>query len=157
MSKNKNIFYNDYIEIIGSIRKTSHMVLVDPEFIPILKNYQWRINSKGYAVTGGQDLMHHFIIGFPLNKNEGDHKNRNRLDNQKDNLRIVTKRINVHNSGKSKNNTTGYKGVTYVKKSGKYMSRIAAYGIREYLGSFNTAEEANEVYKKAELKRQEIV
>ena len=44
-----------------------------------------------------------------------DHINRIRNDNRFVNLRAVTRSENQHNSGKRKNNTAGYKGVSYRK------------------------------------------
>ncbi len=42
----------------------------------------------------------------------GDHKDRNSLNNQRENLRIVTKSEDLHNRSIYSNNTTGIKGVS---------------------------------------------
>lgn len=53
---------------------------------------------------------------------------------------------------KQYNNTSGYRGV--YRSGSKYMARVTNKGIRTYLGTFNTAEEANksiEVYNERNI------
>ncbi len=50
--------------------------------------------------------------------------------------------------GFKKSNTTGFPGVSYDKKSGKYKSTIWVNGKSKHLGSFEIAAEAFRVYKK---------
>src|SRR5215831_4114843 len=45
-----------------------------------------------------------------------DHKDRDHLNNQRDNLRIVTKSVNRHNMKTQQNNTSGERGVVKTKK-----------------------------------------
>lgn len=53
---------------------------------------------------------------------------------------------------KSKNNTSGYKGVTPYKLTGKYIAQISKNRKHYHLGLFDTAEEAYKAYCKAAKK-----
>ena len=75
-----------------------------------------------------------------------DHINGDRLDNRINNLRQATKSQNGGNSKISKKNTTGLKGVSIVKKTGKYHSQIMFCGEIIRLGDFETPEEAHAAY-----------
>lgn len=71
----------------------------------------------------GMIYMHRVII--EAKKGESvDHINGNTLDNRKENLRICTAGQNKQNSGKPKNNTSGFKGVFWHKRSKKWEVKI---------------------------------
>jgi hypothetical protein len=79
-----------------------------------------------------------------------DHQDRIRNNNRLDNLRLATASQNSLNRGVRKNNTSGFKGVSYAKQTGKWWARIVVNGSRQSLGLFNSAEEAARAYKAAE-------
>ncbi len=81
-----------------------------------------------------------------------DHINLDRFDNRIENLRLASVAENNRNRPKQSNNTTGYKGVTLHKKTGKFCAKIMANKVRYSLGYYETAEEAAEAYKKAALR-----
>ena len=56
------------------------------------------------------------------------------------------------NRPKQANNRTGYKGVSFNKKHGKYYASIKAGNLKKHLGSFNTPKEAAVAYQKAAKK-----
>jgi len=74
-----------------------------------------------------------------------DHINRNRADNRIENLRVCTASQNLMNRPKQSNNTSGYKGVARVSKSGKWRATLGT----KHLGCFDTPEEAFEAYSAA--------
>lgn len=94
-------------------------------------------------------LYHNTIIPDGL---EVDHEDENKLNNTFKNLRLATNGQNKCNISKRKDNTTGYKGVSFDKYRKKFESRIRFGGKKEFLGRFDTAEDAYEAYKAASVK-----
>lgn len=78
-----------------------------------------------------------------------DHINQDKLDNRRENLRFASKSLNALNSSRSKGNIP-YRGVLFNKQFGKYQARITVDKKTRHLGFFTTAEEASEVYNKAQ-------
>jgi len=87
-------------------------------------------------------------MGLDLS-NEIDHINGDKLDNRRENLRSATRSQNKMNSGKPKNNTSGYKGVCWYKRGNKWRAQIGINGKLKHLGYFEDKEEAAKAYKKA--------
>jgi hypothetical protein len=82
---------------------------------------------------------------------EVDHKDRDRSNNRWLNLRLASPSENKCNIGKLSNNSTGYKGVCFQPRATHrpYTAEIRFKGVRRYLGSFRTAEEAHAAYRRA--------
>ena len=78
-----------------------------------------------------------------------DHINGNKVDNRIENLREATASQSQHNKTTQKNNTTGYKGVSLFKRTGKYRARVKINGKEVNLGYFDTAQEAAEQRREA--------
>lgn len=106
---------------------------------------QVNINRKiGYAHRMIWAMVHgewprHFI----------DHVNGDKADNRLANLRLASKSENVQNTPRRRDNTTGYKGVTFSKQRQKYKAQIWLNGVNNHLGFFTCPKEAHEAYKKA--------
>ena len=83
-----------------------------------------------------------------------DHIDGNPANNLIENLRPVTASQNNLNRGKHKRNTSGYKGVTFVKTNGLYSARIAIQQMRLFLGYFEDPKKAHEAYCEAAKKYQ---
>lgn len=77
-----------------------------------------------------------------------DHKNRIRDDNRFINLRLATEDQNQSNSGKHKNNTSGYKGVFWKKRNKKWYAQIRKDKKDYHLGYFIDPIEAAKTYDK---------
>lgn len=73
-----------------------------------------------------------------------DHEDRIRTNNDISNLRMVT-----HTESQQNKDSKGY---CYHKASGKYQARIMVNGKDEYIGIFDTPEEAREAYLAEKLK-----
>lgn len=99
-------------------------------------------------------LMHRLILSRILerdltSKEEVDHVDGNPLNNRRSNLRLANRVQNAANQPKRRNNSSGFKGVSYHRKANKWVARIQIYGKDKYLGLFATAELAHDAYCKA--------
>lgn len=81
---------------------------------------------------------------FP--SSDTDHVNGIKNDNRFCNLRQATRGENMMNIGIKKHNTSGYKGVTFYKKTGKWKAQIQANKKKISLGYFDDIREAAEAY-----------
>lgn len=87
--------------------------------------------------------LHHLIGGWPISGYIMDHRDRNGLNNQKNNLRICTQLQNRANAAGW--GTTGLKGVSPHKRKGIVVGyRVFVASI--YRGIYKTPEEAAKVY-----------
>jgi hypothetical protein len=76
-----------------------------------------------------------------------DHINMNRSDNRICNLRLATNAENMRNSGICSSNKSGFKGVCFDRRSGKWRSTARHFGKQLRLGVYATPEEASSAYK----------
>jgi hypothetical protein len=82
-----------------------------------------------------------------------DHINGDKADNRLVNLRAATQQQNNRNTGKRKDNASGFKGVCFHLRSKKWMASISIGGSKStYLGLFDTPEEAHAAYCSAAQK-----
>ncbi|ARF11595.1 HNH endonuclease [Klosneuvirus KNV1] len=121
------------------------IVLISPDDYELVNKCTWHKNKGGYA-QGDMDnktiLMHRLIMNFPKGKIV-DHINRNKLDNRKENLRVVDRFINSRNRNVSKSKIhSKYRGVFYHKKNNKYAARIIYNNKRMFIGNFNNEYDA---------------
>ena len=79
---------------------------------------------------------------YPQWPNSVDHINRDGCDNRIVNLREVTAREQSANTGLSKSNTSGVKGVSFLKDKGKWRASMNIDGKKTNLGTFLTMNEA---------------
>lgn len=124
------------------------------DFDSLIRN-SWHVSSNGYARgyvrRDGKKLfvyMHRFILGAPKGMC-ADHRNSNKLDNRRSNLRVTTYNGNSQNQRMKRNNTSGFKGVSFAKNYGKYKAAICIRSKHYNLGLFKTPEEAYAVYCEA--------
>ena len=75
-----------------------------------------------------------------------DHRNTDRADNRFANLREADGSQNMANKVRQANNTTGFKGVSLNKATGKFVASIQRGGAYKYLGLFKTPEQAHAAY-----------
>ena len=76
-----------------------------------------------------------------------DHINGVKSDNRIVNLRQVSRSVNLQNlRGPKKQSSSGFLGVSFFKRTGKYMAQITTNYKKTYLGYFDTPEQASEAY-----------
>lgn len=127
--------------------------IVDDFFYDQLVEMGAWFNMKGYACRNnyqdGENLgaiyMHHIVLpppdGFII-----DHIDRNKLNNQKHNLRVANKHINALNSKIRSDNTSGLRGISFDAARGKWKVQLKLYDNR-IIKRFYTLQEAVEFHK----------
>ena len=96
-------------------------------------------------------LMHRLILGARRGT-VVDHKNRDGLDNRRQNLRACSHSLNLANAIVHRtNNTSGFKGVCRTR-SGRWQATIQYRGRQRRLGTYASREEAAAAYRKAALR-----
>jgi len=152
-------WYSDYTMIIKLTQGLE--TIIDDEDFDRLRHYKYRfdggyavrtlpIKEKGYKTNY---KLHHDIVGKPPKGMHVDHINRNKLDNRKENLRIVTPSENVMNKTVRKDCVSGYKGVVLCKSRNSYKQWRAHIQNTvtkklECVGYFETLKEAVIAYNK---------
>lgn len=163
-------------EIKVKYKQEEHTMLFDDEDLPIVEACGYlRIKNNGYVVVtlctnkikevseliGRQlrekkrcdrnglrlEIALHSLLLHEEGK-EVDHINRNRLDNRRENLRLVTRQENSWNKGKQESNKSGYIGVCFDKKASSKnpWKAYAKHNKKNYnLGFYSTKEEAARV------------
>ena len=114
----------------------------------------------GYLIVclskGGQVKTHkiHKLVARewtpnPEGKSCVDHRDGDRTNNHHENLRAATHSENLMNKRGHKNGSSVYKGVSFDKKSGKWVVRIKVEGVYKNMGLFKIEREAAEAYNAA--------
>ncbi|AYP68281.1 HNH endonuclease [Bacillus phage vB_BcoS-136] len=144
--KNDIVVFDDYVEVILRDREglETGRTIIDLEDLKKISKHTWSINIHGYARANKNNKyigMHKLITN--TDKNEiVDHKDRNRLNNRKSNLRIVSSSDNAINKNIQSNNSSGVSGVSYYKSRDRWVAEIKYEGVKKWIGSFSSKEKA---------------
>jgi len=114
------------------------------------------VDSNGYVqirLLGKIHLAHRVIWemhnGKIARNIEIDHIDTNRSNNVLVNLRLASSSNNKWNMNRPSHNTSGFKGVSFYKKTGKWAAYIKKSGKKIHLGYFCTPDEAHKAYMNA--------
>lgn len=113
------------------------------------------VDAGGYVqigVAGGHHRAHRiawFWMTGVWPDCQIDHINGVRSDNRWCNLRGANNAENMRNRGKTRLNTTGFKGVTFNKNAGKFMAQIVRDYRNIYLGLHSSPQGAAQAYAAA--------
>lgn len=144
--------------------------IVDNEDFDYLNQFHWFFGSKGYALrrlktkyreTQHKMSMHREVMKEIISNSKDkrlciDHINHNKLDNRKENLRLVTQSVNCLNGSMRNTNKSGFIGVclahrkSRIKKDGSrtvwtaWQSTVVINYKQTHLGYSKTLEEAIE-------------
>lgn len=140
---NEYIISDDKSYVIGRTKK-GEAFLFDFFNFGLIKDYNWSISKRGYVVAKikRKEVPMHKML---FNNSKGydvDHISGNKLDNRKSNLRICTHQQNMFNQKIRKNNTTGFIGVSLMKRIGKYEAYVHFDGKKYSMGLHNNAIDA---------------
>lgn len=122
-------------------------VKVDDEDQEWLEMVPWHVNSGyckrhfGLGRMGMKLFMHKLIMGVYDPKTIVDHIDRDKLNNQKSNLRLATRHQNGYNRCSHKGSSSKYLGV--IKRyNGVWLTQITTNNITKSVGTFKTEREA---------------
>jgi hypothetical protein len=134
------------------------LAIVDDEDYEYLNVNKWYCSTTGYATRATRRdhnhkqkriMMHREIIKAPVDV-QVDHIDGNRLNNTKENLRLVTRQQNQMNRRKLKTNSSSkYKGVTFYSKVNLWVATIYFKNKRIHLGYYKTELDAAKAYNNA--------
>lgn len=122
-------------------------VKMDDEDYERLRHYGYYLDDYGYVIRWDKCVvfMHHDIIGKC--QLDVDHKDQDKLNNQRYNLRLTTRSNNLQN--KRVVNPSGFRGIH--QNGSKWFAQIQKDGQQYYLGTYRTKEEAAKAYDKRAL------
>lgn len=133
--------------------------IIDREDLLVVGQHNWcakdgRNTVYAFRGEGGKGKqvfyrLHREVLGDIPQGFVVDHIDGNGLNNTKANLRIVSNEQNTRNTTISKRNASGYKGVSFYKAYGRWSAKICVKGEQEFLGYFDTPEEAYAAYCEA--------
>jgi hypothetical protein len=139
------------------------VALVDDEDFERLSSRKWYAAKERYTFYAVRTVkrngknttirMHREVLR--LSKDDGvvvDHRDMNGLNNQKENIRKADKTINNLNKRLQKNNSSGFRGVSWHKGNRKWGAHIRVEGKLKGLGFYSEAAEAAIAYNKASIK-----
>jgi len=121
-----------------------------------LKNYTWRVNNHGYVqrhrkVNGEWSsfaLIHREVMGLTYGDGLSvDHINHDKLDNRRENLRVVTRAQNNQNREKGYGSSK-WRGVSWNKGEGRWVAKAMIAGDLNFLGYFDDEDEAGRAVAK---------
>lgn len=152
-ARKRNDFVVNGTVVYVQIKDSSVPMICDLDDWMKLKHFYWSINTQGYAYTvrNKKHIMFHTLIVDCDGDKERDHANRNKLDNRKENIRLVTHKENIRNMGLKKNNKSGHTGVYFDSKRCKWCATITVDGRNIGLGRFPDIESAVLARKSAEI------
>ncbi len=131
--------YNIWVNMKDRVLNPKHKYYVDYGGRGIIICDEWKNDVKSFYDWAMQN-------GYEENKGLSI----DRIDNDgnycPENCRWVDRIIQSRNQRMSKNNKTGYKGVSFIKRRGNYQAQIVVNKINIYLGSFLTAVEGAVAY-----------
>lgn len=118
--------------------------------------HSWSIDIGGYAYAtiGGKTKKLHLMIARSMNLDgQIDHADRNKLNNQRTNLRLATGSQNSANKDIQINNTSGFKGVHWHNATGKWRAMISIKSKSKCLGLYENIVDAAKAYDIAALQQ----
>lgn len=140
------------IELHGKYGRGKFALVDDDDFVWLRKR-QWSLDPNGYVFTTlytkqGKPVnfpMHRVILKTPA-RMLSDHIDHNGLNNQKNNLRVVTNSQNQMNRKSNKCTSSKFKGVSWHNRDKIWRAQIKINGKYSYIGTFKSEVGAAKAY-----------
>jgi len=112
--------------------------IIDIEDMEKCKTVKWSLNGNGYVWSDSKLYLHNFVLNRKTNMMKlTDHRDHDKLNNRKNNLRPCNKSQNAANIIKKNTNSSSiFKGVYWKKSRERWCARIMKNYKGIYLGSF---------------------
>lgn len=139
-------------------RSIKAWTLIDLDDVWALGKYRWFENPSGYVARSKTSnhvvtavFLAREILGLPRKSDgrQADHRNRNRLDNRRSNLRILTSNQNKQNKSSYKGHSSQYRGVSFAADRRKWRAVVTVDGKNTRLGQFDNEEDAAQAAREA--------
>lgn len=137
------------IEVCGASAKIhlscGNVCLVSTVDVPLVSSHYWFSSAGGSGnryihanIAGKRVKMHRILLGAPSHL-EVDHRNGDRFDNRRQNLRLATRLQNARNHKKScrADTTSTFNGVSFHPKKNKWQARFRIEGKQRHIGYFS--------------------
>lgn len=131
----------------------------EEDYLILLLLGPWNLDTSGYARTNTRPYQHlHRIVANRMNLSsimEVDHKDRNKANSKRDNLRSATSSEQKINTGTRHDNSSGYKCIAWYIPLVKWRVQIQRNKRKIHVGYYDTIEEAVQ-QRDAYIKRNNI-
>lgn len=129
----------------GRVRAYALVSREDAASVAVLR---WSLDSHGYIVHNTPRAeqrhgaprklyLHRFLVGLlPGDPREVDHRNRNRWDCRRHNLRVASRAQNQQNRTAYRGSSSHYRGVCWDPRRGKWRATVVIAHRQHSLGAF---------------------
>lgn len=126
--------------------------LVDDEDFDYFNQWKWSFDG-GYAIRMSPKKTYlHRLVNKTPDELETDHKNMDKLDNRKCNLRSCSGSQNQANKPYAqKNKKSSFRGVNWFKRDSNWQAQIGGKKNKKHIGYFKKEEDAAIAYNKAAI------
>lgn len=141
------------------VRAYATVDAADAEWV---NQWQWKLSAKRgaypyrYEYIDGKSVnqtLHRALLGLePGDERQGDHIDRNHLNNRRSNLRILPKGANAQNVSSHAGSSSKYRGVSWSKSKKRWRASIHVNGKVISLGDFKDEDAAGEAARAARRK-----
>lgn len=137
---------------------SGHWMLIDERDQPMILRSSWSRHTQGYAharIAGRLVYAHRLLMGLaPGDRRHVDHRNGDKLDNRRCNLRVVPGAAANGQNRRGGRGSSKHRGVTFVKATGKWRAQVMLNRRNHFLGDHDTEDAAAQAA--AEFRRQHM-
>ena len=146
--------YIEEADFMRCVCRGGRSFVFDKSDYSLVEQHKWSVDSKGYVAFGRAPNKIHLTrllmqVGDDVVIN---HINGNPSDNRRANLRLATTAQVSHSQQLRRNNTSGYKGVSFDSRRQMYVAMIHPDRKGIFLGYFADPKDAAQAYDEAAIK-----